>query len=132
MKPDTQRAAHKKLLLLKGTLHRLEILQAQASLRSATVDSVVGQRLPGLLAFLSQHKVGAMLTTLLPLLAGARKLSRLVRRATFLLSAGAALAGLLRSASRGRAAKAEQAGETDKAATPAREEDKKNPGPDRD
>lgn len=132
MKPDTPRAARKKLLLLEGTLHRLEILQARASLRSVTTGSVVGQRLPALLAFLSEHKLGAMLTTALPLLVGARKLSRLVRRATLLVSAGAALAGVLRGLSRGRAAKAQTAAETDKASPTVSDEDKKNPGQGRD
>ncbi len=132
MKPDTQRAARKKLLLLEGTLYRLEILQARASLYSVTAGSVIVQRLPGLLAFLSQHKLGAMLTTALPLLVRARKLSRLVRRATLLVSAGAALAGLLRGLSRGRAAEAQTAAENDQASPTVSNEDKKNPGLGRD
>lgn len=132
MKPDTPRAARKKLLLLEGTLHRLEILQARASLRSVTTGSMVGQRLPGLLAFLSEHKLGAMLTTALPLLVGAKKLSRLVRRATLLVSAAAALAGLLRSLSRSRAAEAQTDAETDKVSPVVSDEDKKNPGQSRD
>jgi len=96
MSVDTPREARKKLLLLQGTLYRLEILEAKAVLRNGVANSVVGRRLPGLLSFLFQHKASALLTSVLPLLLGAGRVSRIVRRGALVAGAGAALMGLLK------------------------------------
>jgi len=94
MTGETPRAARKKLLLLEGTLHRLELMQARESLVGAAANSVIGRGLPGLLSFLLRHKAGALLASALPLLVGGSRLSRIVRRGAVLLGAGAALLGL--------------------------------------
>ncbi len=94
MTTNTPRAARKKLLLLEGALHRIELMQARQSLRGAAADSVISRGLPGMLAFLLRHKAGAVLASVLPLLVGGSRLSRIVRRATLLLGAGAAVLNL--------------------------------------
>ncbi len=96
MKPASPRAVRKKLLLLQGTLHRLEILDAKTALRSGVTNSFVGQRLPGVISFLLQHKASALLTSLLPLVFGAGSVSRLVRRGSLAVGIGAALLGLFK------------------------------------
>ncbi len=131
MKPNTPRAARKKLLLLEGTLHRLEILEAKQALRSGVANSYIGRHLPGALAILLQNKGSALLTTVLPLLLGGSRLSRIARRATLALGAGAALLGLLNRWNRGRPA-ADQAAEDGAAAGDEENSDEKNPGQDRD
>lgn len=94
MKPQTPRAARKKLLLLEGALYRLEILEAKDALRTGVTHSFIGQRLPGLLSFLFEHKAGALLTSALPWLLGTGRVSRIVRRGALLLSAVVGLLGL--------------------------------------
>lgn len=101
MKPASPRAVRKKLLLLQGTLHRLEILDAKTALRSGVTNSFVGQRLPGVISFLVEHKASALLTSLLPLVFGAGSVSRLVRRGSLAVGIGAALLGLLKRRKRG-------------------------------
>lgn len=101
MKPASPRAVRKKLLLLQGTLHRLEILDAKTALRSGVTNSFVGQRLPGVISFLVEHKASALLTSLLPLVFGAGSVSRLVRRGSLAVGIGAALLGLFKRRKRG-------------------------------
>lgn len=125
MTSETPREARKKLLLLEGTLHRLEFMQARSSLLGAAANSVIGRGLPGMLSFLLRHKAGALLASALPLLMGGSRLSRIVRRGALLLGAGAAL---LRLFSRDRAGSRTDAAE-------ASEEERtgeKNPGQGRD
>lgn len=128
MKYDTPRAARKKLLLLEGTLHRLEVLEAKEALRASTAKSFVGQRLPGIIAFLIQHKAGALLTSVLPLLLGAGRLSRVARRGTLLLGAGAAVMGFFNRWTQSRPLAEPQRQEPAAAVTTAESADKKNPG----
>lgn len=94
MKTDTPRAARKKLLLLEGTLHRLELIQVRDSLLGSAAGSAIGRGLPGVLSFLLRHKAGTLLASALPLLIGGSPLSRIARRGALLLGAGAALLGL--------------------------------------
>ncbi len=96
MKPASPRAVRKKLLLLQGTLHRLEILEAKAALQTGVTNSIVGQRLPGVISFLVQHKASALLTSLLPLVLGAGRVARIVRRGSLAVGIGAALLGLFK------------------------------------
>ena len=98
---DTPRDARKKLLLLEGALHRLEFMQARASLLGPGARSALGRGLPGVLAFLLRHRAGALLAGALPLLVGGSRLSRIVRHGALLLGAGAALMGVF---NRGRRA----------------------------
>ncbi len=94
MTTATPRAARKKMLLLEGALHRLEMMQAKESLAGAAANSVVGRGLPGMLSFLLRHKAGALLASALPLLMGGSRFSRIVRRGALLLGTGAALLGM--------------------------------------
>lgn len=82
----SDRDARRKLLLLKGTLHRLEILQARHTLRDAASRNVLADRVPGLLKTVLANNRAALLTTVLPLLLGQGRLRRFARRA--LLAAG--------------------------------------------
>lgn len=131
MKPDTSRTVRKKLLLLEGTLHRLEILEAKNELRRSVAHSFIGQRLPGVLNFLLQHKAGAMLTSVLPLLLGGARLSRLMRRTTLALGAGSALLSVLNRWKRDRPA-AEPCAQEDATTPSEKNANEKNPGQSRD
>ena len=82
----SDRDARRKILLLKGTLHRLEIMQARHTLHEAARRNVLADRLPGLLKSLLANNRAALLTTVLPLLFGGGRLRRIARRA--LLAAG--------------------------------------------
>ncbi len=84
------RDARRKILLLKGTLYRLEILQARHTLREAASRNVLADRLPGLLKSLLANNRAALLTTVLPMLVGGGRLRRIARRA--LLAAGGVVA----------------------------------------
>lgn len=125
MTSETPREARKKLLLLEGTLHRLEFMQARSSLLGAAANSAIGRGLPGMLSFLLRHKAGALLASALPLLMGGSRLSRIVRRGALLLGAGAAL---LRLFSRDRAGSRTDAAEASEEETTG----EKNPGQGRD
>ena len=131
MKPNIPRAARKKLLLLEGTLHRLEILEAKQALRSGMANSYIGRHLPSALAILLQNKGSALLTTVLPLLLGGSRLSRIARRATLALGAGAALLGMLNRWNRGSPV-GEPSAEDGVAAAEDQHLDEKNPDQGRD
>ncbi len=82
----SERDARRKILLLKGTLYRLEILQARHTLRGAGSGKVLVGALPGLLKSVWTRHRSALLTTVLPCLLGRGRLGRLARR--MLLAAG--------------------------------------------
>lgn len=137
MKPASPRAVRKKLLLLQGTLHRLEILDAKAALRSGVTNSFVGQRLPGVISFLLQHKASALLTSLLPLVFGAGSVSRFVRRGSLAVGIGAALLGLFKRRKRSDTAMDADESTEEVTIAPASDSaavatDEKNPGQSRD
>ena len=137
MKSDTPRTARKKLLLLEGTLQRLEILEAKDTLRRGVAGSVIGQHLPGLLSFIFEHRVGALLAGMLPLLVGAGRAARIARRGTLLLGAATALLGWLRRRRPAVHTPAQQAAPAPAdpevvAGTADPDADKKNPGQCRD
>jgi hypothetical protein len=82
----SERDARRKILLLKGTLYRLEILRAKQTLRDAADSQLLIRGLPGMLkSLLSKHRV-ALLTSVLPSLLGRGRLARMIRRAV--LAAG--------------------------------------------
>lgn len=86
----SDREARRKILLLKGTLYRLEIMQARQALQNAASRNTIIESVPGLLkAALSKQGVG-LITTLLPLLLGRGRWRRYARRA--LLAAGGVVA----------------------------------------
>ncbi len=95
----SDRDARRKLLLLKGTLYRLEILHARHALHTAASGHTV-DRLPGLLKALLANNRTALLTAVLPLLLGQGRLRRIARRV--LLAAGG-LAAAWAMLTRGRA-----------------------------
>ncbi len=82
----SDRDARRKILLLKGTLYRLEILQARHTLREAAGSNIVTGSLPALLKSVLANNRAALLTTVLPLLFGPGRWRRQVRRV--LLAAG--------------------------------------------
>ena len=82
----SDRDARRKILLLKATLYRLEIMQARHTLQNAAARNMLAARVPELLkSALSNHRA-ALLTTVLPLLLGRGRWRRYARRA--LLAAG--------------------------------------------
>ena len=81
-----ERDARRKLLLLQGTLYRVEIMHAKQSLREAASGNALAAAVPGLLKSLIANKGTALVTTVLPLLLGRGRLLRYARRA--LLAAG--------------------------------------------
>jgi hypothetical protein len=86
----SDREARRKILLLKGTLYRLEIMQARQTLQNAASRNSLIESVPGLIkAALSKQGAG-LITTLLPLLLGRGRWRRYVRRT--LLAAGGVMA----------------------------------------
>ena len=63
-----ERDARRKLLLLQGTLYRLEIMHAKQSLREASSGNALAAAVPGLLKSIIANKGAALVTTVLPLL----------------------------------------------------------------
>ncbi len=124
--PDMPREARKKLLLLEGQLHRLELLQARQACGSALQGGVAGTRLPGLLSTLLRQRAGSLLVSALPLLLRFGKAGRAGRRMLLLLGGGAAALGLLKGW-----LQREPADEPDNPAD-AQRAGKKNPGRSRD
>jgi hypothetical protein len=131
MRADTARAARKKLLLLEGALHRLELMQARESLVSSVAGSAVGRGLPGVLSFLLRHKAGTLLASALPLLMGGSRLSRIARRGALLVGAGAALLGLFSRRQRGMSDEKRPVSD-DAAVAENKTAGEKNPGQGRD
>ena len=86
----SDREARRKILLLKGTLYRLEIMQARHSLQSAASRNGFMASVPGILkSALSSHG-GKLMTAALPVLLGRGRWRRYARRA--MLAAGGVVA----------------------------------------
>ena len=81
-----ERDARRKLLLLKGTLYRVDIIQARQSLSEAASSNAIAVTVAGLLKSVIASNRAALITTALPLLLGRGRLRRYARRA--LLAAG--------------------------------------------
>ncbi len=84
MSEALRRAQYKKLLLAQGALHRLELMQARQSIAELT-----GRGPSGMLRALSSKSVIGLLTTALPMLLGASRVARLLKRG-LLVAGGAA------------------------------------------
>ncbi len=82
----SERDARRKILLLKGTLYRLEILQARHTLRGAASGKALMGALPGLLKSVWTRHRSVLLSTVLPYALGRSRPGRLARRV--LLAAG--------------------------------------------
>ena len=86
----SDREARRKILLLKGTLYRLEIMQARQTLQNAASRKLVAESVPGLFKSALSNQGGKLIMMLLPLLLGQGRWRRYARRA--LLAAGGVMA----------------------------------------
>ena len=107
-----ERDARRKLLLLKGTLYRVEILQARHTLQEAASGNVFTGAVAGLLKSALANNRAALVTTVLPLLLGQRRWRRYARRA-LLAASGVAAAWAVFSRGKG----ADEDGTTDPEST---------------
>ena len=85
------REARKKMLIVEGMVHRLELVQATRHLKQEVRPVRLISRLPALLTLLAQSKAMPLAGTALTLLAGKGLVSRLLRR-------GLVLAGVVSAA----------------------------------
>ncbi|MFM8467737.1 MAG: hypothetical protein ACKOAO_09280 [Oxalobacteraceae bacterium] len=74
------RDARKKMLIVEGMMHRLELAEATRQLRQDIRPSAVVSRLPALLTVLAQSKALPLMGTAFTLLSGRGMVSRLLRR----------------------------------------------------
>ena len=85
------RDEQKKLLIVQGVVHRLEIAHALDQLKSHTQPTALFSKLPSLMKLIMASNVVPLISTLLPLVFGQSKVSRVVRRVMVMVGAGAAL-----------------------------------------
>ena len=74
------REARKKMLIVEGMMHRLELAEATRQLKQDIRPGRVVSRLPALLSILAQSKALPLMGTALTLLSGKGIVSRLLRR----------------------------------------------------
>jgi hypothetical protein len=92
---DTPREARKKLLLLEGQLHRLDLIEARQAWRTVGREGRLGAPLPASLGAALKSGGGRLLLTALPLLLRSGTLGRWSRRAALLAGGGAAAWAML-------------------------------------
>jgi hypothetical protein len=85
------RDEQKKLLIVQGVVHRLEIAHSLDQLKSHTKPTALFSKLPSLMKLIMASNVVPLISTLLPLVFGQSKVSRVVRRVMVMVGAGAAL-----------------------------------------
>jgi hypothetical protein len=85
------RDEQKKLLIVQGMMHRLEIAHALDQLKSHTQPTAFFSKLPGLMKLIMASNAVPLISTLLPVVFGKSRLSRLVRRVALMVGVGAAL-----------------------------------------
>ena len=90
------RDEQKKLLIVQGMMHRLEIAHALDQLKSHTQPTALFSKLPSLMKLIMASNVVPLVSTLLPLVFGQSKVSRVVRRVVVMVGAGAALTTLFK------------------------------------
>ena len=90
------RDEQKKLLIVQGMMHRLEIAHALDQLKSHTQPTALFSKLPSLMKLIMASNAVPLISALLPVVFGKSKLSRVVRRVALMLGAGAALTSLFR------------------------------------
>ena len=90
------REEHKKMLLVEGMMHRLEMTHALHQLQSGTQRHVMLGKLPGILALIASRNAAPLLATIAPLVFGKSALSRFVRRVLLMVGAGTGMAALIR------------------------------------
>ena len=89
------RDEQKKLLIVQGMMHRLEIAYALDQLKSHTKPTALFSKLPGLMKLIMASNAVPLISTLLPLVFGKSKASRITRRVMLMMGAGAALTAFI-------------------------------------
>jgi hypothetical protein len=90
------RDEQKKLLIVQGMMHRLEIAHALDQLKSHTQPTALFSKLPSLMKLIMASNAVPLISTLLPLVFGKSKLSRVVRRVALMVGVGTALTSLFK------------------------------------
>ena len=89
------RDEQKKLLIVQGMVHRLEIAYALDQLKSHTKPTALFSKLPSLMKLIMASNAVPLISTLLPLVFGKSKASRITRRVMLMMGAGAALTAFI-------------------------------------
>lgn len=90
------RDEQKKLLIVQGMMHRLEIAHALDQLKSHTQPTALFSKLPSLMKLIMASNAVPLISTLLPLVFGKSKASRLTRRVMLMVGVGTALTTLFK------------------------------------
>ena len=85
------RDEQKKLLIVQGMMHRLEIAHALDQLKSHAQPTALFSKLPSLMKLIMASNAVPLISTLLPLVFGKSKASRLTRRVMLMVGVGTAL-----------------------------------------
>lgn len=91
-----KRDERKKMLIVEGMFHRLELVQAAQQLRQDTRPAAMMEKLPGVITLLASSNALPLLGSLLTVVAGRGRGSRLVRRLLVMAGVGSALAAVVR------------------------------------
>ncbi len=90
------REARKKMLIVEGMVHRLELVQATQQLKQDVRPSRLVSRLPALVALLAQSKALPLMSTVLMWVAGKGVVSRWLRRGLVVAGVTSAVAVAVR------------------------------------
>ncbi len=85
----------KKLLIVQGMVHRLEIAHGLDQLKSQMRPAAFLGKLPSVIKLIMASNAVPLLSTLVPLVLGKNKVARLVRRVVLILGGGAALMAIM-------------------------------------
>ena len=85
----------KKLLIVQGMVHRLEIAHGLDQLKSQMRPAAFLGKLPSVIKLIMASHAVPLLSTLVPLVLGKNKVARLVRRVVLILGGGAALMAIM-------------------------------------
>ena len=86
----------KKLLIVQGMMHRLEIMHALDQIKSHTRPKALLTKLPSVLKLIMASNAVPLISTLLPVVFGKAKVSRFVRRLAFTVGAGATIMAIFK------------------------------------
>jgi hypothetical protein len=90
------RDEQKKLLIVQGMVHRLEIAYSLEQLKSHAKPTALFSKLPSLMKLILASNAVPLMGTLLPFVFGKSKASRVVRRVMLMVGAGAALTAFIK------------------------------------
>jgi hypothetical protein len=85
----------KKLLIVQGMVHRLEIAHGLDQLKTQTRPTAFLSKLPGVIKIIMASNALPLLVTLVPLVLGKSKASRWTRRVLLIVGGGAALTAMI-------------------------------------